>query len=208
MRLLQFSYSPFAAKVRFCLKAKQLACEVVEVPYTQRAELVKVSGGVGVPVLVDGATVVSDSPRITEYLETKGGPSLRLHPLATVLEQWADNWLEETAFRLACPGLEDRMGADQGEEARLMFRLVKERRYGAGCISAWRADQARYAMDTKVMLAPIVEAVRASGFVLGREVSVADAAVAGQLFMVEVALPGWVKNELPALSEWFERVKS
>lgn len=204
MRLFQFSYSPFAAKVRSCLKLKQLQCELVEVPYTQRAELVKVSGGVGIPVLVDGSTVISDSPRITAHLETKGGPSLRNHPLAVVLEQWADNWIEETAFRLACPGLEDRMGATQGEEARLMFRLVKERRYGSGCIAQWRADQAKYERETKAMLAPVVEAVRASGFVLGSSASVADAAVVGQLHMVEAALPGWVKRELPALSGWYE----
>lgn len=203
MKLFQFSYSPFAAKVRICLQLKQLACEVVDVPYTQRGELVKVSGGVGVPVLVDGDTVVTDSPRITAYLETKGGPSLREHPLAPVLEQWADNWLEETAFRLACPGLEDRMGRDQGEEARLMFKLVKERRYGAGCIAQWRADQPKYAEETKAMLVPIIEAVLATGFVLGSSASIADAAVAGQLHMVEAALPGWVKAHVPALETWF-----
>lgn len=202
MRLLQFSYSPFAAKVRMCLELKKLAYEVVEVPYLQRAELVKVSGGIGVPVLVDGATVVTDSPRITAYLETKGGPSLRAHQLATVIEQWADNWLEETAFRLACPGLEDRMGREQGEEARLMFRLVKERRYGTGCIAAWRADEAKYAAETKAMLEPIAKAVERTGFVLGDAVSVADAAVAGQLHMIESALPGWVKANVQPLSGW------
>jgi glutathione S-transferase len=208
MRLLQFSYSPFAAKVRVCLKLKRLPCELVEVPYTQRKELVAVSGGVGVPVLVDGATVITDSPRITAYLETKGGPSLRVHPLAPVLEQWADNWLEETAFRLACPGLEDRMGADQGEEARLMFRLVKERRYGAGCVAQWRADQSKYLSETKALLAPVVEAVRSTGFVLGDAPSVADAAVVGQLSMVEVAFPVWVQTELPALANWFAALRA
>ena len=200
MRLLQFSYSPFAAKVRFCLALKHLEYALVEIPYTQRAELVKVSGGIGVPVLVDGATVVSDSARITAYLETKGGPSLRVHPLAIVLEQWADNGLEEAAFRLACPGLEDRIGREQGEEARLMFRLVKERRYGSGCIEAWRAAQSKHAAETKAMLEPIVKAVQASGFVLGDSASVADAAVAGQLHMIESALPGWVASNVPALN--------
>lgn len=208
MRLLQFSYSPFAAKIRTCLKLKKLNCELVEVPYTQRTELVALTGGVGIPVLVDGATVVTDSPRITAYLETKGGPSLREHPLAPLLEQWADNWLEETAFRLACPGLEDRMGQSQGEEARLMFRLIKERRYGSGCIAQWRSEQAKYADETKALLAPVVEAVRANGFVLGQSVSVADAAIAGQLQMVEYAVPGWVVAQVPALSGWFEPLRA
>ena len=209
MRLFQFSYSPFAAKVRVCLKLQRIDCELVDVPYTDRKELIAVSGGVGIPVLVDGATVITDSPRITAYLETKTkGPSLRAHPLAPLLEQWADNWLEETAFRLACPGLEDRMGQTQGEEARLMFRLVKERRYGAGCIAQWRADQAKYTAETKALLAPVIAAVTATGFVLGDRVSVADAAVVGQLAMVEAALPGWVQRELPSLSTWYESLRA
>lgn len=208
MRLLQFSYSPYAAKVRTCLKLKKLECELVNIPYTQRSELVKVSGGIGVPVLEDGATIVTDSPRILEYLETKGGPSLREHPLAPVIEQWADEPFEEIAFRLACPGLEDKMGAEQGEEARLMFRLVKERRYGAGAVAAWRADQAKYSDQTKSMLQPIVEAVRANGFVLGTTPSIADAAVVGQLVMVEVALPGWVRTQVPTLMDWFEHLSA
>lgn len=208
MRLLQFSYSPYAAKVRTCLKLKKLECELVNIPYTQRGELVKVSGGIGVPVLQDGATVVTDSSRIAAYLETKGGPSLREHPLASVIEQWADNWFEETAFRLACPGLEDRMGAEQGEEARLMFRLVKERKYGAGAVAAWRADQAKYSDETKALLQPIAEAVRATGFILGATPSIADAAVAGQLVMVEVALPGWVRAHVPALVPWFDALSA
>ena len=208
MRLLQFSYSPYAAKVRTCLKLKKLQCELVNIPYTQRSELVKVSGGIGVPVLEDGATVVTDSPRIVEYLESKGGPSLREHPLAPVIEQWADEPFEEIAFRLACPGLEDKMGAEQGEEARLMFRLVKERRYGPGAVAAWRADQAKYSDQTKSMLQPIVEAVRTSGFVLGATPSIADAAVVGQLVMVEVALPGWVRTQVPTLVPWFEHLSA
>jgi glutathione S-transferase len=208
MRLLQFSYSPYAAKIRTCLKLKKLDCELVNIPYTQRGELVKLSGGIGIPVLVDGQTVVADSPRIAAYLETKGGPSLREHPLAPVLEQWADNWFEETAFRLACPGLEDRMGAEQGEEARLMFRLVKERKYGSGAVAAWRADQAKYSDETKALLQPIAEAVRATGFILGRAPSLADAAIAGQLVMVEIALPGWVRAHAPGLVDWFDKLSA
>jgi glutathione S-transferase len=36
MRLFQFSYSPFAAKVRACLELKGVAFEPVEVPYLDR----------------------------------------------------------------------------------------------------------------------------------------------------------------------------
>ncbi len=208
MRLFQFAYSPYAAKVRIALKLKGLAYEVVEVPYAQRKELVAVSGGVGIPVLVDGAQVISDSPRILAHLETKGGPALRADPLSIVFEQWADEPFEETAFRLACPGLEDRMGADQGEEARLMFRLIKERKYGAGCIGQWRAEQAKWLAATKDALAPVVATLATRPFILGATPSVADCALAGQLVMLEAARAGFVRAEVPGLARWFDELRA
>jgi glutathione S-transferase len=53
-----------------------------------------------------------------------------------------------------------------------------------------------------------VEAVRASGFLFGSTPSIADAAVVGQLFMVEVALPGWVRAHVPTLVGWFEHLSA
>jgi glutathione S-transferase len=212
MRLFQFPYSPFAAKVRTCLAAKQLACEVVDVPYLDRRELIAATGRLMVPVLIDGAVVVDDSPRITAYLDEKYAPSLRAGPfgsLAVVFEQWADEHLEEAAFRFACPGLERRIGGnDPGREveARAMFRLIKERRYGAGCIDAWARDAAKLEAQVVSMLEPTVQAVQARPFILGDALSLADAAVAAQLFMVEVAHPGWVAAKVPALGRWYASV--
>lgn len=214
MRLLQFPYSPFAAKVRTCLAAKRLACEVVDVPYLDRGQLIAATGRLMVPVLVDGDVVVDDSPRITAYLDEKYAPSLRAGPmgsLAVVIEQWADEPLEEVAFRFACPGLERRIGGnDPGreQEARALFRLIKERRYGAGCIDAWAREEAKYEAQLVSMLQPIVQAVQARPFILGDTLSLADAAVASQLFMVEVAHPGWVAAKLPALGRWYASVKA
>lgn len=206
LTLYQFTYSPFAAKVRVCLGLKQLACELINVPYLQRAELVKVSGGIHVPVLVDGANVISDSARIVDHLEERGGIGLRVNPLSVALEQWADEYFQEIAFRLACPGLEDVLGAQQGDEARLMFRLVKERRYGAGCVAKWREEDALHSKKTREALQPIVNAVKLHRYVFGVP-SAADAAVVGQLFMVETAKPGWVKQNAPELSDWFEQLR-
>jgi glutathione S-transferase len=206
-KLFQFSYSPYAAKVRICLALKDLAYELVEVPYTDRAALVKVSGGVGIPVLVDGANVISDSPRIVEWIDLADGPSLRANPLSLVLEQWSDGPLEDAAFRFACPGLEDRMGEEQGEEARLMFRLVKERKYGAGVVAQWRSERLRWLEETKALLLPIAFVLADQPWVLpGDEPSVADAAIAGQLYMMECAEEGVVEAELPELAPWYQHL--
>lgn len=53
------------------LKEKGLQYQIVEVPKEKerRGELVRVSGQLLVPVLVDGDKVICDSTRIAEYLE-------------------------------------------------------------------------------------------------------------------------------------------
>ncbi|MFT3713461.1 MAG: glutathione S-transferase family protein [Archangium sp.] len=207
MRLLQFTYSPFAAKLRTILKLKNLACELVDVPYLDRSELVKLTGALYVPVLQDGETVISDSARIVQYLEKKGGPTMYGDPLASVLEQWADEYFEEVAFKLACPGLEERMGRDQGLEAKALFRLIKERRYGSGIIAQWKRDETQYREQTLTLLQPIVDTLKKRPWLVGDSVSVADAAVAGQLTMVEFAFPEFVAKHAPSLSAWYAKLK-
>lgn len=204
MRLLQFPYSPFAAKVRTVLKLKNLRCEVVNVPYLQRAELVELTGEISVPVLVDGPHVITESARIVAHLESKGGPPVLAEPLGVVLEQWADEFFQEVAFKLACPGLEARMGVDQGAEAKALFRLIKERRYGRGIIAQWKADEAKWLEQTLSLLAPVVETLKTRPFLFGAQPTVADAAVASQLTMVEFAFPGFVAQHLASARPWYE----
>lgn len=209
MRLHQFPYSPFAAKVRKCLELKGLEFEVVDVPYLDRRALVALTGGtLQIPVLEDGARVMDESARITAYLDERYPPSLREDPLAPVIEGWADNVLEDVAFRLATPGLCDRFAELEGgrADAPAFFRLVKERKFGPGCVEAWRASERAYAARVAELVRPIGRAVAARPFVLGARPSLADAAVYGQLFMLEVARPGWVERELPSLAGWYRRV--
>jgi len=209
MRLHQFPYSPFAAKVRKYLELKGLSCEIVNVPYLDRRELVALTGGtMQIPVLEDGGRVLDESARITAYLDEVYRPSLREDPLASVLEGWADNVLEDVAFRLATPGVHDRFAELEGgrRDAPAFFRLVKERKYGPGCVEGWRSAERALVERLGALLVPIGRALAARPFILGTRPSLADAAVFGQLFMVEFGLPGFVEHELPALSGWYRRV--
>ncbi len=208
MRLHQFPYSPFAAKVRKCLELKGLAFEVVNVPYLDRRALVALTGGtLQIPVLEDGQRVMDESARITAYLDETYAPTLRHEPLAPVLEGWADNVLEDTAFRLASPGILDRMAEIEGRaDAPAFFRLTKERKFGPGCVDAWRGAERALADRVVALLRPIGRALADRAFVLGAGPTVADAAIYGQLFMLEFALPGFVRRELPGLAPWFARL--
>ena len=65
---------PFSTNVeRVALAAahKGVALDYVDVPYDDRAEVVRVSGQELVPVLVDGDLVLHDSPVILEHLEER-----------------------------------------------------------------------------------------------------------------------------------------
>jgi glutathione S-transferase len=212
MRLFQFAYSPYAAKVRKCLELKGLAHELVEVPYLDRQKVAELTGGIiMLPVLADGATIVCDSPRITEYLDQRYAPSLRPAPLvaaASVFEGWADQVLEDVAFRLASPVVEPRIAALNGgrEDARAMYRFVKERKFGSGCIDQWARSAGELTERLRGLLAPLGRTLEGQPFLLGARATLADAAVYGNLYMLEWATPGWVKANVPALADWYARV--
>ena len=212
MKLYQFAYSPFAAKVRKCLEWKRLPFDVVEVPYLDRRELHQVTGGsVHVPVLVDGNLVVSDSARITAYLDESYRPSLRPGHLcgpAVVIEQWADGPLEDVAFRLAAPRVEGRMAALNGgrEDAAAMYRVIKERKFGAGCLDAWRAAEDELGARLSSLLAPLAATLALTPFLLGEHPTVGDAAVWGNLYMIEAVWPGRVRELERPIVEWYARV--
>jgi glutathione S-transferase len=203
MKLYQFAYSPYAAKVRKVLELKRLAHECIEVPYLDRQDVVRLTHQVVVPVLVDGDRAIYDSPAITAYLDDRYSPSLR-PGVAAAIESWADTTLEDVAFRIASPAVEPKVAALNGgrDDARAMYRFVKERKFGAGCIDAWARDRTQLT----ARLRALVDTLRPSPFLLGDEPTLADAAVYGNFWMLEWATPGWVAREVPHLAEWYARI--
>lgn len=209
MKLYEFRTSPFAAKVRMVLALKRLPYEAIEVPYLDRRELLERSGGIMVPVLIDGAVVVCDSPRITAHLDERYAPSLRpggLLAAARVFEEWSDNLLEETVFRLTAPAVQRLITANNGgrPDVAAIYRFSKERKYGTGCLESWRADESLHALRIAAMLAPLAQTVAEQPYLLGAEPTLADAAVWGQLNIIEQAWPGRVAELVPGLGTWLE----
>jgi glutathione S-transferase len=203
MKLYQFAYSPYAAKVRKYLELQRRTYEIVEVPYMDRNEVAQLSGQIVLPVLVDGSTVVADSARITAYLD---GPTR--DATAVVYEAWADSIFEDVAFRLASPPVENKIAELNGgrEDARAMYRFIKERKFGTGCIAAWAAQSRELVTKLRALLAPLAQKLQTQPFLLGETPTLADAAVWGNLYMLEWATPGWVAREVPEVSEWYRRV--
>jgi len=207
--LYQFAYSPYAAKVRKCLELKRLAFDVIEVPYMDRRDVVRLTGQVVVPILTDGDLAIADSPRITAHLDERYPPNLRTQPAAaSAFETWSDTIFEDVAFRIATPVVVTKLAALNGgrADAPAMYRFVKERKFGPGCVDAWAATARELIARLRTLAAPLAETVAVQPYLLGDTPSLADAAVYGNFYMLEWAMPGWIERELPALAGWYARV--
>jgi len=207
MKLYRFNYSNYCRKVQMALDLLGRTYELVEVPYSERGELLKVSGALSVPVLVEAdGTVIADSRRICAHLAAGPGGE-RLVPPTLAGPVWAyadfcDGVLEDILFRLAAPGIRRRFttAAD-----RALFTLIKERRYGAGCLDAWERELPALVVRAREALAPTLTTLERAPFVFGAEPTLADAALHGQLAMVKIG--GYDPAELgKGLGEWMARL--
>jgi len=211
MKLYRFRYSPFARKVQMLLELLGRPHEVIEVPYTDRGELARVTGGyIYVPVLVDDSGAVTvDSRRITALLlEGEGGRSLVPAPLEGPIWAYADfcdGPLEDVLFRLASPGVRE---AWSEPGAKALYTLIKERKFGAGCVDAWQASRSALLDRARELLAPSVRTLTRVPFVFGERPTLADAALYGNLAMLEEAEPALPRLLAPAFEPYMRRVEA
>jgi glutathione S-transferase len=200
MKLYRFRYSPFARKVQMLLDLLGARYELVEVPYSDRDEIARVTGGyIYVPVLVDDAgAVIIESRDICRHL-LAGQAGSRLVPAPWEGPIWAyadfaDGPLEDVVFRIGSPSVRDAW-ATPGDRA--LYVLVKERKFGAGCIDTWRRDQSGLMARARLLLEPTLKTLAARDFLFGDSPTLADAALYGQCAMLAEADP----RLLPALAE-------
>jgi len=211
MKLYRFDYSPYARKVQILLELLGAKHEVIDVSYGDRTELATLTGGyIYVPVLVDddGAVVV-ESRRICEKLLV-GASKQALVPSPFEGPIWAyadfaDGPLEDVLFRVASPELHHRF-RDPGEQA--LFTLIKERKFGAGCVDQWLKDREGLVERGRHLLAPSLATLEQTPFLFGTRPTLADAALYGLLAMLESADPALIARLAPALVRYKERVEA
>src|SRR5262245_8872226 len=157
MKLYRFRYSPYARKVQMLLDLMAARYELIEVDYCERNELAAATGGyIYVPVLIDDEDkVVTESRAICAHL-LRGAAGERLVPAPWDGPIWAyadfvDGPLEDVLFRIASPGVRDRWPTPF---ARALYVLVKERKFGAGCVDAWLRDRPVLTARARELLAP------------------------------------------------------
>ena len=190
MKLYRFRYSPYARKVQAVLDLMGAPHDVIEVPYGDREEMARLSGGhVQVPVFVDDdGTVVVDSRAICERLLAKPkGASLVPSPLEGPIwayHDFVDGPLEDVLFRIASPAVRDAWTriSDRG-----LYVFVKERKFGAGCVDAWERDRESLIARARTVLAPTMQTLSKRSFLFGDDPTLADASLYGNCMMLEEA---------------------
>jgi glutathione S-transferase len=194
VELYQFRHSAFCEKVRLILAARHLDYTVVEVtPGLGQLELFRLSGQRQVPVLRDGAEVVSDSSAIAVYLDGlgEGPPLIPADPLerarVLLLEDWADTTLA-AGVRLALWQAASQDGvlrgallpeATPGPLRSLLGALPGELLGGLGeVIGRDGREQLQTSLENLAAL------VGSQPFLVGDGLSLADLAVAAQLYLL------------------------
>jgi glutathione S-transferase len=209
MKLYGFKYSPYARKIEWMLARLGKRHTWIEQSYLDRRELALLTGGyIHVPVLVrDDGAALFDSRAIALHLLAEPEAKAQLVPAPLDGPMWAyhdfcDGPLEDVLFRLSAPAVADHK-QDPGERA--MYVLIKERRYGAGCITAWRRERADLITRARALLGPTLATLAAQPFVFGSAPTLADAALYSQLVMAaaDPELPGALD---PRLSDYLARV--
>src|SRR6266702_8590398 len=189
MKLYRFPHSPYARKIQMLLELLGLPHAVVDVPYCDRAELVAVTGGyLHVPVLVDDdGTVLVESRRIAEHLLGRDGGAALVPPgwdgPVWAYCDWVDGPLEDVLFRLSSPSVRDRW---RKPEERALYVLMKERKFGAGCVDAWERGRDELIARGRALLEPTARTLATRPFLFGDRPSLADAALYGQFAMLSV----------------------
>jgi glutathione S-transferase len=209
MKLYSLRYSPYVRKVQMLLELLGQKFDLSELRYSDRTELAEVTGGyIYVPVLVtDDGRVHVESRKICQRLLADTPHTLTPAPLEGPIWAYADfcdGPLEDVLFRLASPVIRDAW-QDAGERA--LYTLIKERKFGAGCVEAWRADRAALLNRGRELLQPTMSTLARVPFVFGQQATLADAALYGELAMLREADPALVTELDAALPGYMRRVE-
>jgi glutathione S-transferase len=174
-------FSPYCWRTRMALAHKGLAVETIPWRFTEK-DVIGFSGQGRVPVLRDGATVVSDSWAIAEYLEDAypdrpslfGGATGRAH--GRFINAWADNVVLGGIARLIVRDLFDIIDPkDRG-----YFRESRETRFGATLEAVQEGRESRV-VEFRASLVPVRSVLDKQHWLGGDAPSYADYILFGTL---------------------------
>ena len=184
--------------------------ELIEVSYGDRNELAALTGGyILVPVLVDDAgKVLCESRAICEaLLDDPSASTLVPSPFEGPIwayHDFVDGPLEDVLFRISTPAVRD---AWTTPFERALYVLMKERKFGTGCVDAWLRDRPALIEKARHLLAPTLSTLQKTPFLFGNSPTLADAALYGNCIMLEEADAALLPRISPALVAYARQVE-
>jgi glutathione S-transferase len=199
-------YSLFSWRARMALAHKRLAFESRPVKITDKAAIA-FSAQTRVPIIRDGATIVSDSWKIAEHLERAypEAPSLfggeGGHALARFVNAWADRQL--VAAVVPCLMLDNVAALEPDDAAYLRTAIEKP---SAKTLEELAADRSESLKRFARLLDPLRATLRSQAFLCGAGPAYADYIVFSVLQWARVASATPALPADDALWSWFERL--
>jgi glutathione S-transferase len=207
------AHSPYCIPITAALRACGVEFSTRQIPNWDRSELLRLTDGAyyQVPGLDHDGHLVFESGAetldVARYVDANFADG-RLFPAAleglqAIVVGHIENEIEGHTFKLAdlhyVPAIAD--VAQRG-----MVIRHKERRFGRGCLTQWKADAARIRAEVDALLARFETTLRHTPFVFGDTPVYTDFALFG--ILGNLTFNGW--NELgpdqSALTKWRERL--
>lgn len=211
----QLEHSPYCIPITRALDALGVAFETRNVPNGNRGEIITLTGGAyyQVPVLVHDDRVIHESSPVStdiaHYVD-KTFAEGRLFPkehegLQRIVIGHIENDVESVTFKLIDPYY---VASLSDPVDRMMVIRHKERKFGVGCEEAWAAGQDELLQAAAILLKPYDLMLERKPFLFGGVPIYSDFALFGVLgnmtYKDHVAIP----TSLPALTEWYGRMKA
>jgi glutathione S-transferase len=200
------SASPYVWRTRYALAHKGIACDPVAVGFT---DIPGIHGGrfKTVPIIEDGATVMSESWDIAEYLDRAhpDRPPLFATPAENAHARLIEAWLmAEVVRKLAGIYVLDVHDAARSED-RAYFRRTREQRVNGMTLEEFTAGREARVHLVRDSLAPLRVHVARFPFVGGAAPSYADYVAIGPFLWVSsvATLPLLAHDD--TLRGWIER---
>ncbi len=211
LTLYDLPHSPFCLPIKRILSALQVPFEIIDVPNWDRRAVIEASAGAyyQVPMLVHDGKAVYESGADTQDIATyvdKTFAGGRLFPiehagLHDILISYLENDVEGATFRATDAFYVDSISDVVG---RLMVLRHKERKFGRGCITQWKAQIETLRAGAAEHFARFNAILRNKKFLFGDTPIHADFLLYG--IIGNYTWNNW--NHLPAeqiaLADWFE----
>jgi glutathione S-transferase len=199
-------YSLFSWRTRMALKHKGLEFESVPVRMSDKTAIA-FSGGKTVPIVKDGDTVVRDSWKIAEYLESRYAGASPLfggeigRGVSAAFNVWVDRTVVPAMLPLIAADIHQRVDPEDEDYFRQSMEKVLKT-----TLEASRARRDAALVNLGRVLAPMQEACKRQPFICGASAAYADYILFSVLQWARVMSPQELLGPEDPLCRWRERV--